>query len=61
MAISVIAHRWVRVCRKCEFTMVQAIECISYSGIELVILLAGGNKSTQNKDIKTAQQLAGKL
>lgn len=30
-------------------------------GIELVILLAGGNKSTQNKDIKTALQLAGKL
>ena len=30
-------------------------------GIELVILLAGGDKSTQNKDIKTAQQLAAKL
>lgn len=30
-------------------------------GIELVILLAGGDKSTQSKDIKTAQQLAGKL
>ena len=30
-------------------------------GIELVILLAGGNKSTQSKDIKTALQLAGKL
>jgi len=29
--------------------------------IELVILLAGGDKSTQNKDIKTALQLAGKL
>ena len=30
-------------------------------GIEMVILLAGGDKSTQSKDIKTAQQLAGKL
>lgn len=30
-------------------------------GIELVILLAGGDKSTQSKDIKTALQLAGKL
>lgn len=30
-------------------------------GIELVILLAGGNKSTQRKDIKTALQLASKL
>ena len=30
-------------------------------GIELVILLAGGVKSTQSKDIKTALQLAGKL
>lgn len=28
---------------------------------ELVILLAGGTKSTQSKDIKTALQLAGKL
>lgn len=30
-------------------------------GIELVILLAGGDKSTQSKDIKTALQLMGKL
>ena len=30
-------------------------------GIELVILLAGGDKSTQSKDIKTALQLAAKL
>lgn len=30
-------------------------------GIELVILLAGGVKSTQSKDIKTALRLAGKL
>jgi len=30
-------------------------------GIELVILLAGGVKSTQSKDIKTALHLAGKL
>jgi putative addiction module killer protein len=30
-------------------------------GMELVILLAGGNKSSQSKDIKTALELAGKL
>ena len=30
-------------------------------GMELVILLAGGIKSTQSKDIKTVLQLAGKL
>ncbi len=30
-------------------------------GIELVILLAGGNKSTQSKDIKTALKLAREL
>jgi putative addiction module killer protein len=30
-------------------------------GIEMVILLAGGDKSAQSKDIKTALQLAGKL
>ena len=30
-------------------------------GIELVILLAGGDKSTQSKDIKTALKLAREL
>jgi putative addiction module killer protein len=30
-------------------------------GIELVILLAGGDKSTQSKDIKTALELARQL
>lgn len=30
-------------------------------GQEIVILLAGGNKSTQPKDIKTALQLARQL
>jgi len=30
-------------------------------GMEMVILLAGGDKSTQSKDIKTALQLASKL
>ena len=30
-------------------------------GLEVVILLAGGDKSTQAKDIKTALQLAREL
>lgn len=30
-------------------------------GLELVILLAGGNKSTQRKDIKTAHRLATEI
>jgi putative addiction module killer protein len=30
-------------------------------GLEIVILLAGGDKSTQPKDIKTAQKLARQL
>jgi putative addiction module killer protein len=30
-------------------------------GLELVILLAGGDKSTQQKDIKTALKLASEL
>jgi putative addiction module killer protein len=30
-------------------------------GMEIVVLLAGGDKSTQGKDIKTAMQLASKL
>ncbi len=30
-------------------------------GMELVILLAGGDKSTQSKDILTALRLAGQL
>ena len=30
-------------------------------GLEIVILLAGGDKSSQAKDIKTAQELARQL
>jgi putative addiction module killer protein len=30
-------------------------------GMEIVILLAGGNKSTQAKDIKAAQEIARQL
>ena len=30
-------------------------------GLEIVILLAGGGKSTQAKDIKTALKLAGQI
>ncbi len=30
-------------------------------GTEMVILLAGGNKSTQAKDIKTALEIAGQI
>ena len=30
-------------------------------GLEIVVLLAGGDKSTQAKDIKTAQKLARQL
>ena len=30
-------------------------------GIEIIILLAGGNKATQAKDIKTAIEIAGKI
>ena len=30
-------------------------------GIEIVILLAGGNKATQTKDIKTALEIARKI
>jgi len=30
-------------------------------GMEIVILLAGGDKSTQSKDIKTALELARQL
>jgi probable addiction module antidote protein len=52
--------KWVRVYRKCEFTMVYPVYFVQ-RGIEMVILLAGGDKSTQSKDIETALQLASKL
>ena len=31
------------------------------NGLEVVILLAGGNKSTQSKDIQTAVQIANEI
>jgi putative component of toxin-antitoxin plasmid stabilization module len=41
---------------------VQAIGCISYKDEDtLIILLAGGDKSTQAQDIKTALDLAKDL
>lgn len=49
--ISVIAKLWVRASPRCVFTM----------GQDIVILLAGGDKSTQSKDIKTALDIARRL
>ncbi len=60
MATSATANRLANEFRRCGFTMAQAIACISRTqrGMEIVILLAGGDKSTQSKDIKTALELA---
>lgn len=46
---------------ECASTMAPAIECISRDAAEIVILLAGGDKGTQNADIKTDQELARNL
>ena len=47
--------------RRCGFITGRATACISQRGGEAVILVAGGDKSTQAKDIKTALKLAREL
>ncbi len=51
----------VKVSRNCESTMVPVIVYFKKRGQELIILLAGGDKSTQAKDIKAALRLARNL
>jgi len=61
-AIRETSHRSVQPCRNCEFTTGRVIACIfTRSGKEIVVLLAGGNKRTQAKDIKLALRLAKNL
>ena len=52
----------VKVSPNCASIMVLATECIfTKRGRDLVLLLAGGDKSTQPADIKTALRLARNL
>jgi hypothetical protein len=46
--------------QRCEFTMAPATVCVQ-RGVEIVVLLAGGDKSSQSKDIKTALEIARQL
>jgi len=57
-----MSKRWAKVFQRCGLIMDPATGCITQSkGQEVVILLAGGNKQTQSKDIKTALRLARNL
>ena len=52
---------WAKVFRSCESITAPVTRCISNSGREMIILLAGGDKRTQARDIKTALRLAREL
>jgi putative addiction module killer protein len=38
--------------------MVQAIACTTWQGQRVIVLLCGGDKATQDKDIRAAKRLA---
>jgi len=58
----VISSRSVKVFLSCEFTTTPVTGVhFKKRGRELIILLAGGDKSTQVKDIKVALRLARNL
>ena len=53
---------WEEVFQNCELIIDPVTECIiKKHGRQVVILLAGGDKNTQTKDIKTALRLAQNL
>ncbi len=52
----------VKACPKCEFTMAHGFRVyFTQRGMEIVILLAGGDKSSQTQDIALAHELARQL
>ena len=57
--ISAIAGRWARASRRCGSTTVRVYRVYFLQrGPELIILLVGGGKATQAKDIELAKRLA---
>jgi hypothetical protein len=57
-----MSNRWVRAYRSCESIMVRVNRVyFKKRGRALIILLAGGDKSTQARDIKAALRLARNL
>ncbi len=54
-------NRWEKESQNCVSTMVLGTEYISFSAETLVVLLAGGDKRTQNRDIRKALELAREL
>jgi putative addiction module killer protein len=58
---SEIVNRLVRVFQRCGFIMAGYRVYFVQRGMEVVILLAGGDKTTQAMDIKTALKIARQL
>lgn len=57
-----MSHPLARAFQKCGYTTVPGYRVyFKRRGRELIILLAGGDKNTQAKDIKTALRLARNL
>lgn len=62
LEIQEMSKRWAKVSRSCESTTVPGTGVyFRKRGRELIILLAGGDKSTQPGDIKVALRLARNL
>ena len=62
-AIRATSSRWAKASRRCGSTTARVTGCTSSKrqGHTIVVLLAGGNKRTQESDIETALRLAKNL
>ncbi|MHB1945347.1 MAG: type II toxin-antitoxin system RelE/ParE family toxin [Metallibacterium sp.] len=57
----VMRSRSGMVCARCGWISDRDSGCLTQRGLEIIVLLCGGDKTTQARDIKAAQAIAAEL